>query len=128
MLVASWLCFTVLALVWTGGALVLAHLLNWGAAAFRSGVATTTTQDIANASIPQWLTVLFDERWIEAMRSLAVQVLDLARSAVPYADPAAGWLITAAWLVWSVGMLLLLLLAVLSHLVIQRWRGRNADA
>lgn len=126
MLVASWALFIVLAVLWTAGALMAWQLLNYAVATFRSGVATTTPQDIANLPLPGWLHGIADERWIEAGRHFVVQTLEVVRDVLPYAEPAVGWLLTAVWLLWSLGMLLLLLLAVLAHLMVRRWRDRGA--
>ncbi|TFZ01287.1 hypothetical protein [Ramlibacter rhizophilus] len=127
MLTLVWVIFTLFALLWTGAAALLAQSLQWGVAAVQSGAAAAEGRDLASVPLPPWLVESVDPAWLEPLREAAGWMLTLARDALPYLGPAADWLSLGVWLVWGLGMLFLLLVALSLHLLVRGIAGRTRD-
>lgn len=119
--IASWGFFALLALLWTGGALLVAELAQWSAQALASGTLAEAGRELATRPLPQGVAIWIDPAWADAMRSLVVWALDAGSDLLPLAGAAAGWLVPLVWIFWGLGMLLLLALAVGAHLVLRRF-------
>ena len=115
----------ILALFWSG-AVALAHSL----AAWAAGAAgTADTQALAallrDWPLPSWLA------WVDpaTLESLRMALSAVGASLVlgqPWVASAMGWIGPVLWLVWVLGIALLLALASIAHLLIHRWAPRPA--
>lgn len=125
MVIASWLLFGLLALLWTGGAFVFAELAQWGAQALASGGAVDAARGLADLQLPPWIALWVDPAMVQAGQSMVLWTLDAGRDALPLLGSAAGWLAPLVWVLWAFGLLALLVGAAGSHLVLRRLRGRT---
>lgn len=126
MIAASWILFALLALFWTGAAWVTAAATGWVTQALASGSATKAARDLAAVPLPEWLAPWIDPGWLQALRSAVEWAIEGAGAVLPVAAPAVGWLVPAIWMLWGVGMILLLGGAAGAHVVVRRLARRRA--
>lgn len=120
----GWGLFALLALLWTGGALLVAELAQWSAQALSSGTLAEAGRELASRPLPSGVAVWIDPAWAEAMRSLMLWGLQAGSDLLPLAGAAAGWLVPLVWVFWGLGMLVLLALALGAHLVLRRFTAK----
>lgn len=111
--------FALLALLWTGGAALTAWLVQWTAQAVASGGALEIGRELGALPVPQWIAVWMDPALVEAARSALLWTLDAASGVLPLAGTAAEWLVPAVWVVWGLGLLVLLVAAGAFHLLLR---------
>lgn len=115
-----WIVFALLAALWTGGAWLVAGLTQWAAQLLSSGGAVDVAEAAASWSIPAWLGLWVDMSWIAAAHTALVSLLESARGGWPMLADVSGWLVAGVWVVWGLGVGLLLLLAGGLHLLVGR--------
>ena len=118
-----WIIFALLASFWTGGAWLVVALTQWAAQLLSSGAAVDMAEAAARWSIPAWLGLWVDVSWIAAAHAALVSLLESARGGWPQLAGVAGasdWLVGGVWLVWGLGLLVMLLLAGGLHVLIAR--------
>jgi hypothetical protein len=111
MKIALWIVFAVLAVVWTGGALLTVELVRWGAQALASGGAAELADAANRLPVPAWLAPWVDPDWVRALREGIAWTLQAARDALPFLGTAMGWLVPLVWIAWVLGFLALLAVA-----------------
>ncbi|MEI8266885.1 MAG: hypothetical protein WCI59_14205 [Betaproteobacteria bacterium] len=119
-----WLGFGLLALLWTGGAALVAGLTEWAAQVLASGGVADWTRAAANVPVPPWIALWVDPqavRFVQEAVQWALEVLASMSAALPTAGQLIGWLVPLVWLLWGLGLLLLLGLAAAAHW----WLGRG---
>lgn len=109
-----WVLFGVVALLWTGAALLAAELTQWAAAELAAGGATAVATE-AVAQLPAWLTAWIDPALLRTLQDAALWTAQALREAAPWIGSALGWVVPVIWFVWGLGVLGLLLLAGGSH-------------
>lgn len=116
MKVVVWVVFGVVALLWTGAALLAAELVQWAVAVLTAGNPVSVA-DAAAAQWPAWVSALVDPAWLRAMQEAALWATQALRDASPWIGGALGWLVPVVWFVWGLGAIALLLVAGGSHLL-----------
>ncbi|MBL8328033.1 MAG: hypothetical protein JNJ71_04210 [Rubrivivax sp.] len=123
-----WIVFAVLALGWTGLSWLGASGLEWVGGQLAGGGAVDLAGALSSWSLPTWLVVWLDLGWLQSMQMFFVDVMESLREAWPWIGAAVGWLVPLIWIVWGLGMALLLLLAVLGHWLVRRGSGPGPSA
>ena len=125
MKIVLWLAFAVLALIWTGGAAVTAQLVAWSAGGLASGGAAEIGAVASAAAIPAWLATWIDPAAWAALQQAVAGTLTTVSGSLPMLGTAVGWLVPLVWIVWGLGLAVMLVLAVLAHWLIGRLNGRS---
>jgi hypothetical protein len=115
---AVWIVFGLLAALWTGGALLAAELAAWSAALLASGEAVDLGRTAAQWPVPAWVALWVDPAWVQAGQQALAWALELLRDSLPLMGSAVGWLVPVVWVLWGLGLLLMLLLAGGAHLLV----------
>lgn len=115
-----WAVCAVLALFWTLGAWAAASLLGWAAGLATPGDAVELGGVVTSWSIPAWLTLWIDPAAIHAVLGGVVWSLEQLQQGWPWISSMIGWLVPATWIVWGIGLAILLLLTLLVQVLVQR--------
>lgn len=121
----KWLIWGVtgmLALFWTLGAWAVAAVLGWAAGLATPGDTVELGRIVTSWPMPAWLTYWIDPAAIHAVLAGVVWSLEELQQAWPWVSAALGWLVPATWIVWGLGLAMLLLVAVLVQLLAGRLR------
>ncbi|MFM8768542.1 MAG: hypothetical protein ACKOD9_12485 [Rubrivivax sp.] len=113
-----WLTFALLALLWTGGAALLAGLTDWAASVLASGTAVDWAKTAAQWPVPGWIALWADPqavRFVQDAVLWALGALGTLANGLPLAGQLIGWLVPLVWLGWGLGMVLMLVLTVGLH-------------
>ena len=118
---ALWAAVSVLALLWTGGAALVAELVDWAA---REAAARGTDAAVASVAgavtLPSWLGPWVDvSTWNAAVRAVS-EAISAAQASLPALGSVLGWLVPVVWVFWGLGLALLLALAAGGHWLIGR--------
>jgi hypothetical protein len=103
----------------------VAGLTEWAAQVLASGGVADWTRAAANVPVPPWIALWVDPqavRFVQEAVQWALEVLGSWSAALPTAGQLIGWLVPLVWLLWGLGLLLLLGLAAGAHW----WLGRGA--
>lgn len=119
---AIWTIFSLVTLVWTGGAFMLSEFAGWAAGAIASGEAANLGRSLAEWPIPQWAAFWVDPALVQTAQSAMLWAVDALRDALPMIGSAVGWLVPLVWVVWGLGLGMLLLIAGGAHLLSGRSR------
>jgi hypothetical protein len=115
---AVWIAFGLLAALWTGGALLAAELAAWSAALLASGEAVELGRTVAQWPVPACVALWVDPAWVQAGLQALAWGLELLRDSLPLVGSAVGWLVPVVWVLWGLGLLLMVLLAGAAHLLL----------
>lgn len=108
MKIILWGGLTLLALLWTGVAAVLAEAVQWSAKWVSSGSTLTLDAAAKNIVLPVWLAPWFDPAGIASVLETLQDTLGSFASVLPTMGMVMGWLIPAIWITWGIGLLILL--------------------
>lgn len=123
MKVVVWVLFSLVALVWTGGAWLTVELVQWVAHGLASGGAADLGRAVAEWPLPAWLSAWLGEPgWIYTLQDQVAAAMKLLAGVLPWAGSVVGWLVPLVWTVWGLGLLLMLALAGGVHLLVVRYR------
>lgn len=117
--------FALLALLWTGGAALTAWLVQWTSQALAGGGALEIGREVGALPVPHWIAVWMDPALVQAAQSALMWTLDAASGLLPLAGSAAQWLVPVVWVVWGLGLLVLLVAAGAFHLLLRRLGSRQ---
>lgn len=120
-----WAGFALWALVWTGGAVAASALIRWGGGLLDSGGAAQLGQTVTSLPVPLWLTYWVDIEAIHATLDGIVSTLTSAQQALPWLGTLLQWLLPLTWMLWGVGIGLMLLLAFGAQLLLRRFGRRT---
>jgi len=120
MKIAVWAVFLLLIVFWTGGTLLLTELTEWGARQFASGDAAALGEVIAKWPVPGWVSVWVDAAWIQAAQGGLTWALQTLHGVLPWLGSAVGWIVPLVWMLWALGVVLVLILASGAHLLLGR--------
>lgn len=112
---AIWIVFGVLAALWTGGAFAAAELTQWAAGLIASGAAVDLGKAMAQWPLPAWLAPWVDVTAFQAAQQFVVAALEWLRDAWPGMAWLVGWLVPVIWVLWALGLGMMLLLAGVGH-------------
>lgn len=121
-----WSIGGVLAAVWTGVLALTASLVAWTSSALQQAGGAMPSGELPAMALPAWLTAWIGPDTLQAWQAAAVQALDAVKGVLPHVGAATGWLEPVVWIVWGLGMLALLLVAVASHWLAGRRRAPEA--
>ena len=108
MIAALWVVVAVLAAFWTGLAALLAQLTDWLSAAMASGAAGSALDQIGQWPVPAWLAPWVDPAWVETMQASVLEWLQWLSAAMPAIGGLMGWISPLVWLLWGLGLVVLL--------------------
>lgn len=108
MIAAIWVVVAVLAAFWTGLAALLAQLTDWLSAAMASGAAGSALDQIGQWPVPAWLAPWVDPAWVETMQASVLEWLQWLSAAMPAIGGLMGWISPLVWLLWGLGLVVLL--------------------
>ena len=120
MRLAIWTIFGLLALLWTGGAFAVSGLAGWAAQLLASGEAVRLGGEVARWPVPQWVSLWVDPAWVRAMQEALLWAVQALRDLVPLLGPALDWLVPLVWMLWGLGLVLMLVLAGGARLLLGR--------
>ncbi len=120
MRIAVWTLFLLVLALWTGGTLLLAELTAWGARQFASGEAASLGQAAAQWPVPGWMSVWVDTAWIETAQGSLTWALQALDGTLPLLGSAVGWIVPFIWVLWALGVVVMLLLASGAHFMLGR--------
>lgn len=115
-----WSVFAVLALLWTGGAWASAALVQWSADLMATGQAVELGRAVSSWPVPAWAVWFVDIALVHAMIDGIVWGLEALQAVAPWASTAIGWLVPVVWVLWALGLLLMLALAAGLHWLVRR--------
>lgn len=125
----KWLLWGVVALAalfWTGLVAVGAQISEWLAATVASGQAVEVARGAADWPVPAWLALWVDPAWVALLQQAWADSLtwlsDLLPATAGVAGTVLGWVGPLLWLVWALGLGLMLLLAGGLHWLLARRR------
>ncbi|MGL4190882.1 MAG: hypothetical protein ACRCTM_18640 [Sphaerotilus sulfidivorans] len=119
-----WTIVGVLAAMWTGTLATVALVADWTGSALQQAAPSAPQLP---SDLPGWLAGWVDPAGWAAIAQATQQALQVVQSMLPAVGTATGWLEPLAWIVWGLGMVALVTVAVGSHwLVSRRVRAVNA--
>lgn len=121
MIAAIWVAVAVLAALWTGLAALLAQLTDWLSAAMASGAAGSALDQIGQWPVPAWLAPWVDPAWVETMQASALEWLQWLSAAMPAIGGLMGWISPLVWLLWGLGLVVLLCVGGGLHFLARRF-------
>ena len=78
--------------------------------------------------MPEWLALWLPPEAAQAFNALLASLEPAVQFLLQAAPALAGWLSLAAWVVWAIGSVLLVVLGVGAHALIATWRRRSAGS
>ncbi|TAH09688.1 MAG: hypothetical protein EAZ11_14240 [Curvibacter sp.] len=112
-----------LALLWTGFIGISAALADWVAG--QGGQLQGGLQTIAQWPIPPWIALWTDPATAEAVRATIVWSVEMLAVAMPWITPLLDWVGPLLWVIWFLGVVVLVVLAGLGLLLIGRISKRS---
>jgi hypothetical protein len=121
MKIVVWGVFAVAASLWTVGAALLAELVQWGAQSLSKGGAAEMGVALGALSIPAWLSPWMDvQAWSDLLKAVAGALTDVV-AALPYLGKLVSWVVPVVWILWGVGLAILIGLAAAGTWLANRW-------
>lgn len=121
MIAAIWVVVAVLAAFWTGLAALLAQLTDWLSAAMASGAAGSALDQIGQWPVPAWLAPWVDPAWVETMQASVLEWLQWLSAVMPAIGGLMGWISPLVWLLWGLGLVVLLCVGGGLHFLARRF-------
>ena len=119
-----WGIAMILALLWSAGIAVLASMSGW--LAQTAGSALGGVSDLGTLKLPPWLEVWLDPVWRESVMAFVAWAQGAMAWITPWIGPALEWIAPLLWVLWAIGMVTLLVLAVGSQFLIGKLRPARA--
>lgn len=117
-----WGIVALLAVLWTGGAALVAQLVQWSAQGLAGMEGDVAGVVAAAANVPAWLSPWIDvAAWTEMLQWMSA-VLASVSALVPNLGQIASWLVPVVWVIWGLGMAMLLGLALIAALILRRFQ------
>ena len=82
-----WSLFALIALLWTGLAVLSVQLAEWALAAMAQGTAQWNPADL-----PAWLSIWLDPAWLQALQALWADWVPALVSVLPSGDSLGQWI------------------------------------
>jgi hypothetical protein len=120
MKIALWIITCMLALLWTGGALISANLTSWFAGRVAAGDLANVGRDAAPWPQPEWLPPWIDPAALQLFQQWLLEGLRALDALLPIFSSMLGWMVPLIWLCWGFGLIVLLAGAGLLHWLIAR--------
>ncbi|MFT3954173.1 MAG: hypothetical protein QM722_07195 [Piscinibacter sp.] len=123
-----WIVFGVFAALWTGAALAAVGVTQWVADQIASGAAVDLAGVAVQWPVPAWLLPWLDVATVQAVQQSVVALLEWLRDNWPRVGALLGWLVPVIWVVWALGLGVMLLLAGAGHWLVGRARPQPQPA
>lgn len=117
-----WTVIVGLLAIWSTGVWMLHALLVWSMSG--AGALADQAQQLGSVNLPNWLPPWLPPEWAPWLQDVATGLLSMLTSALTMLPSATGWLGPLAWLVWAIGLLMLVAVAALGQTMI--WSTRKA--
>lgn len=116
-----WPVFIFVAAVWTGVVALCVELVEWSARALASGDgAVAIAEAAAKAPIPEWLAPWIDlSGWRAGLQAVA-ETLEWVSGFMPAAGQSLEWLVPVIWILWVLGLLVMLIAALIGARLVAR--------
>ncbi|MES2888211.1 MAG: hypothetical protein V4739_09365 [Pseudomonadota bacterium] len=119
-----WVMASLLAAVWTVAMAVAAFVVDWTGRALQQAGSTPGTPGPLPAELPPWLA-----GWMDSAEWAAIgQAMQQAMGMLPSVASAADGLEALVWIVWALGMGVLLCVALGLHWLVNRQRRQSGTA
>ena len=112
-----------IALLWTVMIAVSAALTDWLAG--QSGQLQVGVQALTQWPMPAWIGLWLDPALAETLRASAVWAVEVLTAFMPWVVPLLEWVAPLLWVIWAIGMALLVTLAGIGLFLIGRLRRRE---
>ena len=112
----SWFLVVALVATWTGCVWVLHALASWSIAGADTLIAES--QKIDTFTLPEWIAPWVPPDLMLALKTSLAPVLPWLKAALSALPSPLGWLSPLTWIVWGLGSLILVVVAVLTHTLI----------
>lgn len=112
----SWFLALALLLIWTACVWVLHSLAVWSLTGV--GAMVGQSQQIDRLTVPGWIDVWIPSDLILTFKTTAANVLPWIESALSVLPSVGVWLTPLAWIVWGVGLVILMIGAAALHALI----------
>jgi len=126
----SWFVVFGLLALWSLGAWALHAVAVWAvsSAGTLTGAASDAVSGAEGLRLPEWLAPWVPPEIVQAMSSLLSGLAPAVEGLLQAAPSLAGGLSVAAWVIWGLGSVLLVLLGAVLHLLIAMWRRRGGGS
>lgn len=118
-----WVLTAVLTLVWTGLAWLTHSLSAWLLGTVDAGTLQSAGGALGGVPLPPlppWLAPWFDPAWLADWQAFGAGLLSWLGGVLPSGDALMTWVGPLVWVVWGIGLLSLLALAVAAHVFAAR--------
>ena len=115
-----------IALLWTLFIAVSAALADWLAG--QGGQLQGGMQALAQWPMPPWIGLWLDPALAEALRASVVWTVEALTAFMPWIMPLLEWVAPLLWVIWALGMAMLVALAGVGLFLISRLRRRASPA
>lgn len=113
-----WVGIGLLSLVWTGAEAIISRVIEWSAGVLAAGGVSALGQAVVNLPAPAWLSPWLDLAGWRELVQWAVGVVESVSDAMPMIGQSLDWLVPLVWVVWGMGLFVLLMIAfVISRLL-----------
>lgn len=122
----SWFVVASLLALWSLAAWALHALAVWTVS--NAGALSGTASGVGALQLPGWLSPWVPPELVQAMSQWITALGPWVDSLLQAAPSLAGGLTVAAWVIWCLGSVLLVLLGAGMHLLIALWRHRGGGS
>ena len=119
----SWFVIVALLALWSLAAWALHAVVVWTVS--HAGALSGAASGVGGIALPDWLAPWVPTELVQAITQLMAGLEPLVDSLLQAAPALAGGLTIAAWVVWAIGGVLLLLRGAGLHVLIALWRRRS---
>lgn len=107
-----WTVFALAAVLWTALAWAAAEVIRWLSRTLSSEALAAGGQHVGEWSVPAWLAAWIGPQPGEVLAGALQWVMQASTALLPAAGTATGWLVPLAWIVWALGAVVLIAMAV----------------
>lgn len=115
-----WGVTALFALVWSGLAWASVELVQWTVGLLASGQGAELGRSAVEFQVPAWMAPFIDTGLVTLLQDFVKWLIELAAGGAPLAGAAVGWLVPLVWIVWAFGLVMLLAVAGVLHLLINK--------
>ena len=106
------------AVLWTLLVALTTSVANWLAGA---GVPVVgAVQQVAEWPMPAWVALWLDPARVDGVRAMLTWTIDFVVNYAPWLFSALGWIAPLLWMLWGLGMFVLLLIAAVGQVLLGR--------
>lgn len=107
-----------LAVVWTLCIALVASAANWLAGS--SDQVVGAVQLLAEWPLPAWAALWMDPAWLDGLRDMLTWSIDFIVNHAPWLFSILAWVAPLLWILWALGMILLLALVAVALVLLGR--------